>query len=514
MRLSRYDKENFKKLPLKLLLLILITFAMIQFVSVSFINYNVLRKIGVDKNIIKLFLTKLIIINISMLILFIIIVLIITRIFRRINNYAFYSCTTGLPNKNYVLNNLTSEISRIKEFSALISLDMDNFKGVNDNLGHLSGDELLRQAGRRFKKIIKIQDCVCHIGGDEFLFFIKSANNKSEVEKIAKEIILTFTKPFIINGKNVDYVTASLGIALIPQDGNDFQTIYNCADDAMYSAKGLGKNSYKFYDKSMSFHIYENAVKKKEIEDGIKNKEFKVFYQPKVSKDGVLIGAEALVRWFKSDGKMLPPSEFINLAERNGLIISISEIVIDEVCSKVNFWIEKGYGNFTISINITAEHLINEKLCKGIIERIKSYDVPTEYIEFEITESMIIKDFDAAANNIKMIKDFGIKVSMDDFGTGYSSLNYLKKLPIDIIKIDKSFIDTINEEEKDRIILENIINISHSFNYDVVAEGVENAQQYEILKNMKCDIFQGYYFGKPVDEGTFETLFVKQFNKL
>ena len=508
----RHVKDSLKKNPIQLVLLILITFAMIQFISVSFITYGIFKEIGVDKNIIKIYLSKLIFINISVVILFILIVLIVTRIYRRINNYAFYSCTTGLPNKNYVLNNLISEISRIKEFSALISLDMDNFKAVNDTLGHLSGDELLRQTGRRFKKVIKPQDCVCHIGGDEFLFFIKSSNDKTEVEKMAKEIIDIFTKPFEINGITVDYVTASMGIALIPQDGNDFQTIYNCADDAMYSAKKIGKSSYKIYNKSMKFHIYEDSVKKKEIEDGIENKEFKMFYQPKMSKDGILIGAEALVRWFKSDGKILLPYEFIDFAEKKGLIISISEIVIDEVCSKVNFWIQKGYRNFTISINITAEHLTNEELCKSIIERIKAFNVPTQYIEFEITESMIIKDFDAAVNNIKMIKDFGIKISLDDFGTGYSSLNYIKKLPIDIIKIDKSFIDTINEEEKDRIILESIINISHSFNYDVVAEGVESIEQYEILKNMKCDIFQGYYFGKPVDENTFETTYLKQLN--
>jgi len=308
----------------------------------------------------------------------------------------------------------------------------------------------------------------------------------------------------------VDYVTASLGIALIPQDGNDFQTIYNCADDAMYSAKNSGKNSYKFYDKSMSLHIYEESIKKKEIEEGIKNKEFKVYYQPKISKNGALIGAEALVRWFKSDGKIIPPSEFIDFAEKKGLIIPLSEIVIDEVFNKILLWIKKGYRDFTISINITAEHLINEELCKGIIEKIRTLNIPPEYVEFEITESMIIKDFETAVSNINIMKEFGLKISMDDFGTGYSSLNYLKKMPIDIVKIDKSFIDKINEEEKDRIILENIISMSHSFKYEVVAEGVENIEQYEILKNMNCDIFQGYYFERPIDENAFEAKFLKQ----
>lgn len=510
MRFSRFIKDSIKKFSIQLVLLILISLAMLQFLAVSFISYNVLKEVGIKKETVELFFLKLISINISMTILFILIVFLVIKIYKKINNYAFYSCTTGLPNKNYVLNNLIGEISGINEFSALISLDMDNFKAVNDTLGHLAGDELLRQVGRRLKQVIKLQDCICHIGGDEFLFFIKSAKNKAEVEKLAYKIINVFTKAFIIDGKNVDYVTASIGIALIPKDGVDFQGLYNCADDAMYNAKNSGKNSYKFYDINMSLHIYEESVKKKEIKEAIENKEFKVYYQPQISREGVLLGAEALVRWIKSDGNILLPSEFIDFAEKNGLISSISDLVIDEVCNQVLLWIKNGYKDFTISINITADHLTDENSCKNIIARIRSFHIPPQYIEFEITESMIIKDFDEALKNIKLIKDFGIKISMDDFGTGYSSLNYLKRLPIDIVKIDKSFIDAINEEEKDRVIFENIINICHSFKYAVVAEGVEDEEQFKTLKKMQCDIFQGYYFGKPVDENTFETRFLDQ----
>jgi len=506
--IKSYIKKVAKKISIQLLLLILIILAMVQFISVSFIVYNGLKEVSANKETINLLLSKLIGINISMVILFFCIVLLVTKIFRRINYYAFHNCTTGLPNKNYVLNSMINEISEIKEFSAILSLDMDNFKAVNDALGHLAGDELLRQAGERFKQVINTQDCVCHIGGDEFLFLIKSAKDKNQVEIIAKEIVNIFSETFIIDGEKVDYVTASVGIALIPENGRDFRALYNYADDAMYSAKKNGKNSYKFYNENMSLHLYEESIKKKRINEGIKKKEFKVFYQAKMSKEGVLIGAEALVRWIRSDGMILPPSEFIDFAEKNGLIVAISESVIDEVCEQILLWIKKGHSNFTVSINITAQHLANEKLCKSIIEKIKSFNVSPQYLEFEITESMVIKDFDIAVHNIQLIKDFGIKISMDDFGTGYSSLNYLKKLPIDIIKIDKSFIDTITEEEKDKILLENIINIAHSFNLVVVAEGVENERQYEILKKMKCDIFQGYYFGKPVDKDTFEKLFL------
>lgn len=510
MRFSRFIKDSIKKFSIQIVLLILISLAMLQFLAVSFISYNVLKEVGVKRDIAELFFFKLITINVSMTILFVLIVFLVIKIYKKINNYAFYSCTTGLPNKNYVLNNLIGEITRINEFSALISLDMDNFKAVNDTLGHLAGDELLRQVGRRLKQVIKLEDCICHIGGDEFLFFIKSAKNEAEVEKLAYKIINVFTKAFVIDGKNVDYVTASIGIALIPKDGMDFQGLYNCADDAMYSVKNSGKNSYRFYNENMNLHIYEESIKKKKIKEGIENKEFKVYYQPKISKEGTLMGAEALVRWIKSDGNILLPSEFISFAEKNGLISAISNLVIDEVCNKLLLWIKEGYKDFTISINITAEHLTDEKNCKNIIERINSFHIPPQYIEFEITESMIIKDFDEALKNIQLIKDFGIKISMDDFGTGYSSLNYLRKLPIDIVKIDKSFIDAINEEKKDRVIIENIINICHSFKYAVVAEGVEDEEQFKTLKKMQCDIFQGYYFGKPVDENVFESRFLHQ----
>jgi len=429
--------------------------------------------------------------------------------FKKINYYAFYSGITGLPNKNFILNNLLDENSHIKEFSALLNLDMDNFKAVNDNLGHLMGDKLLKHAGVRFKNVLNIDDYVCHIGGDEFLFFIRYAKNNKDIEKIALKIIDSFKIPFNLDGRIVNYVSASIGIALIPDGGEDFQTIYNCADDAMYSAKKSGKNNYKFYNSSIKLNIYENAIKKKSIEEGIKNREFKVLYQPKISASGKLIGAEALVRWFKSDGTVESPSEFIDFSEKNGLISAISNIVIDEVCSKILNWVDKGYRDFSISINLTAEHLINDEMCKGILDKIKSYSIVPEYIEFEITESMIVKDFSAAIKNARRIKDFGIKISMDDFGTGYSSLNYLKNLPVDIIKLDKSFIDSIVYDEKDRILIKSIINISHSFGYVVVAEGVEQKEQYEILNSMNCDIFQGYYFGEPMEDEMFETKFLK-----
>lgn len=510
MKLVSRIKNGLNHLSVQIVLLTLIVLAMAEFLSVSFIIKNTVEELNIENKdyIISLFMSKIIVINGSMIILFSLIVMLVTKVFRKINNYAFYSCTTGLPNKNYMINHLMGKFKRKSQFVAMISLDMDNFKAVNDTLGHLSGDELLKQAGKRFEQAIHSKDCVCHIGGDEFLFFISSVNNRSDAEKVAEKIMNVFLDPFLINGTIVDYVTASMGIALSPQDGEDFQSLYHCSDDAMYSAKKMGKSNYRFYDKSMSLHLYEESVKKKEIKDGIQNKEFKTFYQPKFSREGKLVGAEALARWVKKDGCILPPAEFIDLAEKTGLIVPLTEGIMDGVCDHICRWIDKGYKDFTLSINITSEYIMSEELCRQIIERVDSWHIPPEYLELEITESMLIDDFHMAVKNIKLIKAFGIKISMDDFGTGYSSLNYLKSLPIDFIKIDKSFIDVMNEEKKDQILLKNIINFSHEFGFEVIAEGVENRQQYEALKKMQCDMFQGYYFGKPVDEKKFEELFL------
>lgn len=490
-----------KRAKMQSLLILVIVIAMAGFLTVSAIFFFALKGMHTDQD--RIFLI-LIIINLSMVVLFIVIMSLVLRAFKTINYYAFTSSITGLPNKNFVINNLIDEISHIGTFSALMSLDMDNFKAVNDGLGHLAGDQLLKHAGRRFRKLLSLEDCVCHIGGDEFLFFIRSVQEKEDIERLAAKLIGIFKLPFHIDGNEVDYVTASLGIALIPQDGHDFQTLYNEADDAMYAAKSAGKNQFWFYNERIRQHVYETAVRKKELESAVANQEFKVFYQPKISDGGRLIGAEALVRWCKSDGKILLPADFIGFSEKNGLILSISDLVIESVCRQVVEWTAKGYDHFSIAINLTAEHLTHDDLCKKLIEKIKACDVPADRIEFEITESMIISDFETVARNLALFRDAGIRVSLDDFGTGYSSLNYLRRLPIDTIKIDKSFIDNVPDDPKDVALLKSIVEIAHHLGYRVIAEGVERKEQLEILKGIHSDAFQGYYFGRPVAPDIFE----------
>lgn len=455
-------------------------------------------------------LYAIVIINVLMLILFNLMMIVVTKISRKLDYYAFYNCVTGLPNKNYVLNRVVKDISLLDTYSILISLDMDNFKAVNDTLGHIAGDELLKQAGKRFKKVVRIQDYICHIGGDEFLFLIKSVKNKYEAEMMLKNILNVFKKPFDIEGKKIDYVTASLGVAVIPKDGKDFETLYHHADDAMYESKRIGKNRYSFYNESIDSDIYKNTIKKKAIENGIKNGEFKVFYQPKVSNNGEFLGAEALVRWIKADNTIIPPSEFIDFAEKEGIIKYIGEEVIIETCKTISNWINKGYKDFKIAINLSGDQLIDSKECDKALDIIKEFKIPFEYIEFEVVETTIVEDFNSAISNIQKIRSNGIKISLDDFGTGYSSLNYLKNMPIDIVKIDKSFIDDVALNESSRFMVETIITLSHYFGHKVVAEGVELKEQIDCLIDLGCDIFQGYYYGKPMNHVSFESEFLKK----
>jgi diguanylate cyclase (GGDEF)-like protein len=328
---------------------------------IDYANNHVNMLNNKNEKINNMVMDTIIVINITMIALFVLMMFIVTKISKKAEYYAFYSSVTGLPNKNYVLNTLVKDISKLAKhkYAILISLDMDNFKAVNDTLGHSSGDEFLKQAGKRFRRVIDIRDYVCHIGGDEFLFLIRSVNNKDETEIMVKKIQNVFKEPFYIQGKKIDYVTASLGVVVINQDENDFETLYNYADDAMYESKRLGKDRYRFYDKEMYSNIYEKTVKKKAIQEGIEKGEFKVFYQPKVSAEEKFLGAEALVRWIKEDNKIIPPSEFIEFAENEGLIKYIGEVVIIEVCKKISEWIEKGYKNFRIAINLSADQLIN-----------------------------------------------------------------------------------------------------------------------------------------------------------
>jgi EAL domain-containing protein (putative c-di-GMP-specific phosphodiesterase class I) len=374
-------------------------------------------------------------------------------------------------------------------------------------MGHLEGDEFLKKISGDFVSIIKDIDYACHLGGDEFLFLIRKVNTKNEIEQFVKNLLSLFKKPFVVREQYIYYITASIGITMMPDYGYDLQTLFNHSDDAMYYAKRNGKNNYKFYKDIMSSNIYEETKLLNELKSALYNDEFKVFYQPKVKADtGEILGMEALVRWQKQDGTVISPSQFINFAEKRGIIVSIGEYVMKEACRQNKLWQQKGLKPLRIAVNLSTCQLADENLFDKIQSTLEETGLSPNYLEVEITETMIMKNFEISTNTLNKLRSIGVKVSLDDFGTGYSSLNYLKKLPIDCVKIDKFFIDNIILDPKERFMANSLINLFHGIGLTVVAEGVEHLDQLELLKEYRCDEIQGYYFSKPVNARDFEKI--------
>lgn len=431
-----------------------------------------------------------------------------------INNMAYHSEITGLPNRTYVMKKLSSHMKNLakdnKNF-ALFFLDMDNFKTVNDSYGHHIGDGLLNQAAQVFRTCLREGDEVCHLGGDEFIFLISSCDDREKIAKAAEEILGIFNKPFNVKGHEIFYVTASIGIAVSPYNGTELEELLNNADTAMYCAKDTGKNKFEFFSDHMNSKVMERIKLKSELGNAIINKEFTIHYQPKISaKEGIIVGAEALVRWKKPKEGLVSPGKFIPVAEETGLIVPIGEYVLRSACMQTKAWQESGKVPLRLAVNLSVKQLQRRDIVKEIRKVLLETGLEPEWLEIEITESVVIENLDRAIEILSEIKDMGIHISLDDFGTGYSSLNYLRKLPINAIKIDKSFIDGLKPGATENLIASSLINLAHGIGIKVVAEGVENLDQIKILRSYNCDEIQGYFFSKPVEAGEFEKLIDNQ----
>ena len=335
-------------------------------------------------------------------------------------------------------------------------------------------------------------------GGDEFVLVLYELNEKKEVKNLLDNIIKRLSQPIIIDNKEI-FISISVGVSIYPIDGKDMGILLKRADMAMYLAKINGKNRYEFFD----LRILEVLNREFNIENGLRiaidNEEIKLVYQPKVNiNTEEVIGFEVLVRWKSNELGEVSPIEFIPIAENSGLIISIGKFIIDESFKKCKELSLKTDKRFKISINLSEVQIRDEEVVSFIREELERYDLDADYIEFEITENIIMKSAEKNIETLKRLKSLGVTLALDDFGTGYSSLSYLRTLPIDVLKIDKSFIDGISMEEKSEYIINSIINLSHCLNLLVVAEGVETKDQFEYLKNSSCDIIQGYYFSKPI----------------
>ncbi|WP_461206764.1 EAL domain-containing protein [Clostridium sp. DL1XJH146] len=420
---------------------------------------------------------------------------------RTLFNIAYYDELTGLPNRTFFKKQLALNLEGsidINRKGAMYFVDIDDFKKVNDILGHEYGDELLIQIAEKLKNCVGKESVISRFGGDEFLVLKDNLKSKDEAIQVAEKIQSIFSYSIIIKDFRF-YVTASIGIALFPENGNEVNEIIKNADTAVNIAKRKGKNTYVFYEKEMFTDILKRTEMEKYLREALENKQFYLNYQPIIdTKTGKIISFEALLRWKHPKLGLIPPDKFISLAEETGLIIYIGEWVIREACKQNKKWIEKGFKYRYISVNVSEIQFQQSNFLEIVEKIIHELDIPPEYLAIEITESILMKSLERNIIILKELKKMGIHILLDDFGTGYSSLNYLTKIPINSLKIDKSFIDNICVDLKQKAITAGIIHLAHQINLDVIAEGVELQNQLEVLDNEKCDKIQGYFFSKPV----------------
>ncbi|WP_432408584.1 EAL domain-containing protein [Wukongibacter sp. M2B1] len=418
----------------------------------------------------------------------------------KIYSMAYYDPLTNLPNRILFEEKLNYALKASKENlkkGAVFFIDLDNFKNINDTLGHEFGDNLIVKVGDELQSCIGNQGIVTRFGGDEFLILQSEISSSKDATDLANKILNIFNKPWIVEEHQL-YTTASIGIAVFPEDGVDVNEILKNADTAMYKAKGSGKNKFQFFQRLMSFELLRKTKIGNALRDALKNNEFELYYQPVLDlRTGQIGSFEALLRWIHPEWGFVPPNEFIPIAEETGLIIPIGEWVLKTACRQNKMWKEKGYKYNSIAVNVSAVQLQQRNFLRNIKELLEEYNLEPQFLELEITESVLMKYIDWNIQTLNGLKNMGVKIAIDDFGTGYSSLNYLKRLPIDSIKIDKSFIDGICMSYNEESIVEGIILLGHKMQLEVVAEGVEVKEQLEILGEKKCDKIQGYYISKP-----------------
>jgi diguanylate cyclase (GGDEF)-like protein/PAS domain S-box-containing protein len=419
----------------------------------------------------------------------------------RIFKLAQQDLITQLPNRtafHSLLKNAINVAMHSTNRLAVMFIDLDHFKLINDTSGHPVGDELLQQVAIRLKNIIGARNVISRFGGDEFTVLLHAIESTQEVISVATDISAALLKPFKLSSCDVT-ISASIGIALYPDNAQNASTLLSCADNAMYRAKESGRGSYEFYTDQMQLDAHERVILERDLRSALANREMYLHYQPQISiEHHTIIGVEALLRWRHPQKGLIPPDKFIPVAESTGLIVPIGEWVISEACRQLSLWRAQGNDTLVMSINLSARQFFQKTLLESIKKVLTDTAVPPEKIEFEITESMMMNNIEETILTLNQLKALGVQLSVDDFGTGYSSLSYLKKFPINKLKIDKSFVDGLPDDKDDLAIVQAIIGISHALELKVIAEGVETAEQLAVLSEMQCNEIQGYYFSKPL----------------
>lgn len=428
----------------------------------------------------------------------------------QLERQANYDPLTGLLNRTLLQQLLEHGIARAGRmgyFLAVVFVDLDNFKFINDSLGHDAGDKLLVEVAVRLRACLRASDVVVRYGGDEFVLVLNDYYRISSIMSLLNRVLAEVSKPATLSGREFQ-VGGSLGVAMFPQDGNDAQTLLRYADIAMYDAKSKGRNNFKFYTSELNRVADERLNLENAMRVGLEHDEFHVFFQPKVDAALRVVGVEALARWNSAEWGAISPDRFIPIAEDTGMIIPLTETILRKAFAVASHWDLK-QGPLQIAVNLSPKLFVNDEIVQRIATLIKDSDIPPARIELEITESVFLGDSERALRILRELKNLGVALAMDDFGTGYSSLGYLLRFPLDIIKIDRSLVTGIEHEGEVAMIARAVISLGHSLGKTVVAEGVENQAQFDFLSQQGCHEFQGYYIAQPMS-GVAMTQFLQE----
>lgn len=427
---------------------------------------------------------------------------------RQISQLVYHDHLTGLPNRRLLQDRVEKAISSSQRHDnrlALLLVDLDHFKVINDTLGHETGDKMLMLAGGRLKNCIREQDTIARIGGDEFVIMLSDMEEAGDAAVVAQKILESLSSPYQVNGAEL-HSTPSIGISLYPEDGQDFVMLMKHADAAMYHTKDSGRASYRFYTEEMNLRTLERLTVENNLHKALEKGEFDLHYQPKVNmREGTLVGAEALIRWNHPELGLISPAKFIPIAEESGMINAIGEWVLYSACRQSRIWSDEGLLTLPVSVNVSARQLLYGDLPQLLAQVIRETGALPSMMELELTEGVLMQPYEVEGV-LAACKSMGFNVALDDFGTGYSSLSYLRRMAIDTLKIDRSFVSDLEKNPDDVAIVQTIISMAHNLRMNVIAEGVETAAQVEILIRSGCDYCQGYYFSKPQPEAQFSDL--------